>query len=288
MLEALLTSREQQKRLVLDASHELRTPSPRCARTSISSAGPRSFDAEQRSELLTEADLELRELDRPRRRARRAGDRHPERRAGRTDRAVGARRPGRDATSTPHRTRDRVRAHRARAGQRSRRAPGTRGFQPRRERVRSSAPTTPRSKSSSTARSSRSSTAVRESHPTISRTCSTASTGRRPRGRFPGRAWAWPSSSRSRSCTAGRSPCRPAPAAGPSRDSAPRSRRLARALRRSRPLSRSLATSSASTPQSPSASSVCWPGHGRRPLAPRRRCARSAARAPAAEHRRAR
>ena len=62
MLEALLTSREQQKRLVLDASHELRTPLT-ALRTNIDLLRrARSFDADQRSELLAEADLELREL----------------------------------------------------------------------------------------------------------------------------------------------------------------------------------------------------------------------------------
>jgi two-component system sensor histidine kinase MprB len=62
MLEALLTSREQQKRLVLDASHELRTPLT-ALRTNIDLLRrARSFDADQRAELLTEAELELREL----------------------------------------------------------------------------------------------------------------------------------------------------------------------------------------------------------------------------------
>jgi two-component system sensor histidine kinase MprB len=62
MLEALLTSREQQQRLVLDASHELRTPLT-ALRTNIDLLRrAQSFDADQRSELLTEADLELREL----------------------------------------------------------------------------------------------------------------------------------------------------------------------------------------------------------------------------------
>ena len=62
MLEALLASREQQKHLVLDASHELRTPLT-ALRTNIDLLRrAQSFDAEQRSELLTEADLELREL----------------------------------------------------------------------------------------------------------------------------------------------------------------------------------------------------------------------------------
>jgi two-component system sensor histidine kinase MprB len=62
MLEALHTSREQQKRLVLDASHELRTPLT-ALRTNIDLLRrARSFDIDQRAELLTEADLELREL----------------------------------------------------------------------------------------------------------------------------------------------------------------------------------------------------------------------------------
>ena len=62
MLGALHTSREQQKRLVLDASHELRTPLT-ALRTNIELLRrAQSFDADQRAELLTEADLELREL----------------------------------------------------------------------------------------------------------------------------------------------------------------------------------------------------------------------------------
>ena len=62
MLQALHTSREQQKRLVLDASHELRTPLT-ALRTNIDLLRrARSFDDTQRAELLTETDLELREL----------------------------------------------------------------------------------------------------------------------------------------------------------------------------------------------------------------------------------
>jgi len=62
MLNALHTSREQQKRLVLDASHELRTPLT-ALRTNIDLLRrARTFDDNQRAELLTETDLELREL----------------------------------------------------------------------------------------------------------------------------------------------------------------------------------------------------------------------------------
>jgi len=62
MLNALHTSREQQKRLVLDASHELRTPLT-ALRTNIDLLRrARTFDDDQRAELLTETDLELREL----------------------------------------------------------------------------------------------------------------------------------------------------------------------------------------------------------------------------------
>jgi two-component system sensor histidine kinase MprB len=62
MLEALNTSREQQKRLVLDASHELRTPLT-ALRTNIDLLRrAHTFDDSQRAELLTETDLELREL----------------------------------------------------------------------------------------------------------------------------------------------------------------------------------------------------------------------------------
>ena len=62
MLDALRTSREQQRRLVLDASHELRTPLT-ALRTNIDLLRrARSFDEDQRDELLGETDLELREL----------------------------------------------------------------------------------------------------------------------------------------------------------------------------------------------------------------------------------
>jgi two-component system sensor histidine kinase MprB len=62
MLEALHTSREQQKRLVLDASHELRTPLT-ALRTNVDLLRrARALDDNQRAELLTETDLELREL----------------------------------------------------------------------------------------------------------------------------------------------------------------------------------------------------------------------------------
>jgi len=62
MLDALRTSREQQRRLVLDASHELRTPLT-ALRTNIDLLRrARTFDQDQRDELLGETDLELREL----------------------------------------------------------------------------------------------------------------------------------------------------------------------------------------------------------------------------------
>jgi len=62
MLDALRMSREQQRRLVLDASHELRTPLT-ALRTNIDLLRrARSFDQDQRDELLGETDLELREL----------------------------------------------------------------------------------------------------------------------------------------------------------------------------------------------------------------------------------
>ena len=62
MLDALRTSREQQRRLVMDASHELRTPLT-ALRTNIDLLRrARSFDAAQRDELLGETDVELREL----------------------------------------------------------------------------------------------------------------------------------------------------------------------------------------------------------------------------------
>ena len=62
MLDALRTSREQQRRLVMDASHELRTPLT-ALRTNIDLLRrARSFDVDQREELLSETDVELREL----------------------------------------------------------------------------------------------------------------------------------------------------------------------------------------------------------------------------------
>ena len=62
MLDALRTSREQQRRLVLDASHELRTPLT-ALRTNIDLLRrARSFNQDQRDELLGETDVELREL----------------------------------------------------------------------------------------------------------------------------------------------------------------------------------------------------------------------------------
>jgi two-component system sensor histidine kinase MprB len=62
MLDALRTSREQQRRLVLDASHELRTPLT-ALRTNIDLLGrARNFNEEQRDELIGATDQELREL----------------------------------------------------------------------------------------------------------------------------------------------------------------------------------------------------------------------------------
>ena len=62
MLDALRTSREQQRRLVMDASHELRTPLT-ALRTNIELLQrARSFNDEQREELLTATGVELREL----------------------------------------------------------------------------------------------------------------------------------------------------------------------------------------------------------------------------------
>jgi two-component system sensor histidine kinase MprB len=62
MLDALRTSREQQRRLVLDASHELRTPLT-ALRTNIDLLRrARTFDADQREELLGATDQELQEL----------------------------------------------------------------------------------------------------------------------------------------------------------------------------------------------------------------------------------
>ncbi len=62
MLDALRTSREQQRRLVMDASHELRTPLT-ALRTNIELLQrARSFNEEQREELLSATEVELREL----------------------------------------------------------------------------------------------------------------------------------------------------------------------------------------------------------------------------------
>ena len=62
MLDALRTSREQQRRLVMDASHELRTPLT-ALRTNVDLLRrAHSFDQAQRDELLGATDVELREL----------------------------------------------------------------------------------------------------------------------------------------------------------------------------------------------------------------------------------
>jgi two-component system sensor histidine kinase MprB len=62
MLDALRTSREQQRRLVMDASHELRTPLT-ALRTNVDLLRrAHSFDQAQREELLGATDVELREL----------------------------------------------------------------------------------------------------------------------------------------------------------------------------------------------------------------------------------
>jgi len=62
MLDALRTSREQQRRLVMDASHELRTPLT-ALRTNIELLErAKSFNAEQRDELIAATGVELREL----------------------------------------------------------------------------------------------------------------------------------------------------------------------------------------------------------------------------------
>jgi two-component system, OmpR family, sensor histidine kinase MprB len=62
MLDELRMSREQQRRLVMDASHELRTPLT-ALRTNVDLLRrARSFDQAQRDELLLATDVELREL----------------------------------------------------------------------------------------------------------------------------------------------------------------------------------------------------------------------------------
>jgi two-component system sensor histidine kinase MprB len=62
MLDELRTSREQQRRLVIDASHELRTPLT-ALRTNVDLLRrAHSFDQAQRDELLGATDVELREL----------------------------------------------------------------------------------------------------------------------------------------------------------------------------------------------------------------------------------
>jgi len=62
MLDALRTSREQQRRLVMDASHELRTPLT-ALRTNVDLLRrAHSYNDEQRAELLGATDVELREL----------------------------------------------------------------------------------------------------------------------------------------------------------------------------------------------------------------------------------
>ena len=62
MLDALRTSREQQRRLVMDASHELRTPLT-ALRTNVDLLRrAHSYNEDQRAELLGATDVELREL----------------------------------------------------------------------------------------------------------------------------------------------------------------------------------------------------------------------------------
>src|SRR3954470_1872396 len=62
MLDALRTSREQQRRLVMDASHELRTPLT-ALRTNVDLLRrARTMDTTQQDEILGETDIELREL----------------------------------------------------------------------------------------------------------------------------------------------------------------------------------------------------------------------------------
>jgi two-component system sensor histidine kinase MprB len=62
MLDALRTSREQQRRLVMDASHELRTPLT-ALRTNIDLLRrARTMEATQQEEILGETDIELRDL----------------------------------------------------------------------------------------------------------------------------------------------------------------------------------------------------------------------------------
>jgi two-component system sensor histidine kinase MprB len=62
MLDELRTSREQQRRLVMDAGHELRTPLT-ALRTNVDLLRrAHSFDRAQREELLVATDVELREL----------------------------------------------------------------------------------------------------------------------------------------------------------------------------------------------------------------------------------
>ncbi len=62
MLAALETSRDQQKRLVMDASHELRTPLTALRTNMEVLQRNTAIDDEQRTQLLAEAGIELREL----------------------------------------------------------------------------------------------------------------------------------------------------------------------------------------------------------------------------------
>jgi two-component system sensor histidine kinase MprB len=62
MLDALRTSREQQRRLVMDASHELRTPLTALRTNMDLLRRAHSYDDAQRAELLGATDVELREL----------------------------------------------------------------------------------------------------------------------------------------------------------------------------------------------------------------------------------
>jgi len=62
MLDALRTSREQQRRLVMDASHELRTPLTALRTNMDLLRRAHTYDDAQRAELLGATDVELREL----------------------------------------------------------------------------------------------------------------------------------------------------------------------------------------------------------------------------------
>ena len=215
MLVTVQRSQRQQQQLVMDASHEMRTPLT-VLRTNIEQlARDTAMPTEERRARARRPRRRGRRLLRDGGRAGRPRDRPHGRRTGRGA-ARPHRRPGRRAAATARaRTRgDRrlVTVHGARRPELDRARV--------RERPRQRAQVEPARRPDRGARSptvcSRCATTVPASTTTTSRTCSNASTARPPRGRCPAPASVLRSSTRSRARTTARSPS-PAPtAAAPS------------------------------------------------------------------------